>query len=1401
MGQITQTTSQLQTILDNTDASNAGKTSLSDASDTTAVSLKKSGFYSLAASSSNAPSTDRSVLLTAVRDTGATGEIRYGQVVWTESNGLWWNRDDGGSLGTWYEAVATAATQTLTNKTLTSPVLTTPQINDTSSDHQYIFAASELVADRTVTLPLLTGNDTFVFEAHTQTLTNKTLTSAVLNTGVSGSAVLDSDTMSGASATTLATSESIKAYVDAQVGSYDTLAEVLANGNTSGGTGLTMSSGDDLTLTGASYNVVWDSSADALKFADNAKATFGDGDLQIYHDGSNSYITDSGTGNLRISGTLIQLNDASFNKYLLGSGDSVTLYHADSAKLATTSTGIDVTGTITFDGGTTSADLNFGDNDKAVFGTGSDLQIYHDGSSSFVSDQGSGNLRILAQNFVVADPTNTEAMIVAFPDGSVDLYYDNAKKLATTSTGIDVTGSVVADGLGINITPAYDLDIKADNSSFNPVRFSGHSSSLDAFLYTDSSFWAIGDAATFGGNLWGGNKTSNYLTARTGGTERMRVSSTGIDVTGNITLPDNGKAIFGAGSDLQIYHDPANGNRSVINESGGGSLHIQGTNLTFENTTESKTYATFVDGGAVTLFHNNSATLATTTSGIDVTGNMTVAGASETDIPTLRIENTDASLSPDQTLCDIDFYQNDASGAGVGVVGKIRSVNDNSFDGAGELAFHTGSASSLAERMRLDSSGRLGIGTSSPGNLIEVAGASPIVEINATSGSPELQFSDGGTDEFSISYDTGANQLKFIEGGVGTHMVIEDGGKVGIGTSSVTYDLTVVGSSNLSTIGTNDAALRLRADGARSMQFYTNSSERMRLDASGNLGVGITSPASVLDLRQTNTGGTTELRIYNTDNSNTDTQKAGLFMAPDSRGTGVQIRALKENADFSTGGNRDVAIAFYPVQNNNRSEAVRISSQGYLGLGTDAPERPFHVLTAVNTAAKIESSDAIVSLVLEDSASTNDGNSISVAGDDMYFTTGGTERVRIDSSGLTGIGTSSPSTRLHVYQSTGNTALRVESAAANSQAMVNFKNDARRYNVGINSSDAFVVEDDTASTTPLTIDTSGWLGIGTGGSIAARLHVQENGEPGANGSLVLEANGASRQLQFSPPSDAANGYINYKGGNLLFKDDGTEVFRFQGASAVVVNEPGNDVDFRVESSNSTHALFVQGSSGNIGIGASSPGVLLDLESTNPIIRLTDSNATGTPECQISGSGGDLTLEADRDNEKGSSLISFKIDGGEKARLDSSGRLLVGRTSTAGYKLDVLGDVNFERTGTSDQVMVVFTNGNGAVGTIKTNGSATAYNTSSDKRLKDNITDANSAGTKIDAIQVRQFDWKADGTHQDYGMIAQELQEVAPEAVTAPEDPEEMMGVDYSKLVPMLVKEIQDLRARVAELES
>lgn len=88
--------------------------------------------------------------------------------------------------------VMDSATQTLENKTLTSPVLTTPQINDTSADHQYVFAVSELAADRTITLPLLTGNDELTFNDHTQTLTNKTLQNPTINSPVIGDEVRDS---------------------------------------------------------------------------------------------------------------------------------------------------------------------------------------------------------------------------------------------------------------------------------------------------------------------------------------------------------------------------------------------------------------------------------------------------------------------------------------------------------------------------------------------------------------------------------------------------------------------------------------------------------------------------------------------------------------------------------------------------------------------------------------------------------------------------------------------------------------------------------------------------------------------------------------------------------------------------------------------------------------------------------------------------------------------------------------------------------------------------------------------------------------------------------------------------------------------------------------------------------
>lgn len=103
-----------------------------------------------------------------------------------------------------------------------------------------------------------------------------------------------------------------------------------------------------------------------------------------------------------------------------------------------------------------------------------------------------------------------------------------------------------------------------------------------------------------------------------------------------------------------------------------------------------------------------------------------------------------------------------------------------------------------------------------------------------------------------------------------------------------------------------------------------------------------------------------------------------------------------------------------------------------------------------------------------------------------------------------------------------------------------------------------------------------------------------------------------------------------------------------------------------------------------------------------------------------------------------------------------------------------------------------------VGSISVDGSSTTYATSSDERMKENIASAGSASALIDAINVRSFDWKSGGSIS-HGFIAQELVNVVPGSVRVGDD-DTPWGVDPSKLVALLVKEIQELRARVAALE-
>ena len=129
------------------------------------------------------------------------------------------------------------------------------------------------------------------------------------------------------------------------------------------------------------------------------------------------------------------------------------------------------------------------------------------------------------------------------------------------------------------------------------------------------------------------------------------------------------------------------------------------------------------------------------------------------------------------------------------------------------------------------------------------------------------------------------------------------------------------------------------------------------------------------------------------------------------------------------------------------------------------------------------------------------------------------------------------------------------------------------------------------------------------------------------------------------------------------------------------------------------------------------------------------------------------------------------------------------------------------TGTGDNSLIVFNNGNGTIGTVRVNGSATAFNTSSDYRLKENVDYSWDATTRLKQLKPARFNFIADDTNTLVdGFLAHEVSSIVPEAISGVKDEvdkdgkPEYQGIDQSKLVPLLVKTIQELEARIKTLE-
>lgn len=246
-------------------------------------------------------------------------------------------------------------------------------------------------------------------------------------------------------------------------------------------------------------------------------------------------------------------------------------------------------------------------------------------------------------------------------------------------------------------------------------------------------------------------------------------------------------------------------------------------------------------------------------------------------------------------------------------------------------------------------------------------------------------------------------------------------------------------------------------------------------------------------------------------------------------------------------------------------------------------------------------------------------------------------------------------------------------------------------------------------------------------------------------------------------------------------------------------------------------------SGNVGIGTTTPSSY-DSRGNNLVVG--DSGDAGITIFSGSTSDGRLVFAASGDTglangvigyDQNSDAMAFEVGGSEAMRI-SSGKVRIGNSSGVYTEQFLVQSdtssvnpmtVNNTRSSAATDYAIIFGRNGSIVGSIQTSLSATSYNTSSDYRLKTAVTYDWDATTRLKQLKPARFKWIVDGDDAEFvdGFIAHEVQTIVPESISGTKDEVDdggnpvMQGIDQSKLVPLLVKTIQELEARITALEA
>jgi len=417
----------------------------------------------------------------------------------------------------------------------------------------------------------------------------------------------------------------------------------------------------------------------------------------------------------------------------------------------------------------------------------------------------------------------------------------------TTNKSVHVHDNVTAGGFE---AARADMDNVTSSSILTAAGITATTTELN---YVDGVTSSIqtqldGKAGTASPTFTGTLTTAN-LTAT--GTTTLAGASTSAD----ITFGDNDKAIFGAGSDLQIYHDSASG-QSIIQENGPSVLKIRATDFRISNAANTADYLSANNGAEVSIRYNGAVKLATTNTGVDITGTLTSDDVSIADTsPTLLFNRTDRATDNKiiRFAHDGEDFQLQLANDAVSSVTPAIAINRTGMS-LDSIAFYEDTGTT--PKFFWDASAEyLGLGTTTPDTNLHVyhATRNNVAVFESGDADVSVYLRDGNSTSISaVGIGASTDDLTFRSGNA-ERMRIDSSGNVGIGTSSPQRQLDVskAGTAYIRASDTSSSVnmeMLAASSGGwvgtqsnHSLNFQTNNTERMRIDSSGNLLVGKTS--------------------------------------------------------------------------------------------------------------------------------------------------------------------------------------------------------------------------------------------------------------------------------------------------------------------------------------------------------------------------------------------------------------------------------------------------------------------------------------------------------------------------------------------------------------------------------